>query len=91
MTDSEILEYLLSHAPLERFYIFISPDNGGELMKYFDGSGKSWSIMEDDDEVAACAIEFLKRSSVKSFDDYSRLLQFEQEFARTRGGSIAGA
>ncbi|QPF74662.1 hypothetical protein G8A07_18215 [Roseateles sp. DAIF2] len=51
------------------------------LMKYLDSKGRSWNIMEDDDETVACAVGFLKRSGVQVFDDYAALLKYEQEAA----------
>jgi hypothetical protein len=81
MNDPEILAYLQSHAPLERFYLF-TPKGGDEvLMKYFDSAGRSWNLMEDDDEMVAQAVSFLKRSGVKVFEDFAALLRFEKEVA----------
>lgn len=80
MNDAEVLAYLLSHAPIDRFYIFVPP-GGDALMKYFDSTGRSWNFMEDDDEMAACAVAFLRHSGVKVFDDYSELLKYEQEYS----------
>lgn len=85
MNDTEILAYVESHAPLECFYLFM-PGQGDEvLMKYFDASGRSWNIMEDDDETVARVAEFLKRSGVQVFNDYSALLKFEQEAGKRVG------
>lgn len=78
MNDAEILAYLQSHAPLERFYLFMPRGGDDVLMKYFDASGRSWSIMEDDDETVARAAEFLKRAGVQAFYDYDALLKFEE-------------
>lgn len=78
MNDTEILAYLQSHAPLERFYLFVPRGGEDVLMKYFDSSGRSWNIMEDDDEAVARAVEFLKRAGVQVFDDYEALLKFEE-------------
>jgi hypothetical protein len=47
-------------------------------MKYFDSTGKSWNIMEDDDGTVALATAFLKRSGVKIFEDYAALLEYER-------------
>ncbi|HTH10756.1 MAG TPA: hypothetical protein VMA55_14410 [Acidovorax sp.] len=80
MSDVEVLEYLQSHAPLERFYLFKSPE-GDILMKYFDRSGRSWNLMEDDDAFSSRAISFLRRSGVRVFDDFSALLRYEREAA----------
>lgn len=85
MSDDDVLVYLQSHAPLERFYLFRSPKGGGVLMKYFDALGRPWSIMEDDDAFAAQAVDFLRRSGVQIFDDYPALLKFEQEIASKTG------
>jgi hypothetical protein len=40
--------------------------------------GASWNLLEDDDETVACAVAFLKRSGVKTFDDYAALLEYER-------------
>lgn len=82
MKDVAISEYLIDHAPLERFYIFMPTGEEGVLMKYFDESGRSWNLMEDDDEMVQCSVAFLMRSGVKVFTDYASLFQFEEEFAR---------
>jgi len=59
------------------------PRGGDEvLMKYLDASGRSWNIMEDDDETVAQAVAFLKRSGVQVFDDYAALLKFEEGAGR---------
>jgi hypothetical protein len=79
VNDTEILAYLESHALLERFYLFMPGPGDDVLLKYFDASGKSWNIMEDDDKAVAQVAEFLKRSGVQVFNDYSALLKFEQE------------
>lgn len=79
MKYTEILAYLESHAPLERFYLFMPGQGDDVLVKYFDDSGRSWNIMEDNDEAVAQVAEFLKRSGVQVFKDYSSLLKFEQE------------
>lgn len=78
MNDSDILKYLLSHAPLDRFYLFTPRGTTDTLMKYFDSTGKSWNIMEDDDGTVALATAFLKRSGVKIFEDYAALLEYER-------------
>jgi hypothetical protein len=79
MNDAEVLEYLVSHAPLERFYIFEPRGTGNALMSYFDSAGRPWNIMEDNTELVARAVAYLKASGVKVFEDYSALLQYEQQ------------
>jgi hypothetical protein len=81
MNDAEVLAYLLSHAPLDRFYLFAPPGASAALMMYFDSSGKPWSIMEDDDETVERAVEFLKRSGVPVFDDYLAVARHERDTA----------
>jgi hypothetical protein len=83
MSDTEVLEYLVSHAPLDRFYLFTPPGTDDTLMKYIDSTGKPWNIMEDDDELVARAVTFLKATGVKVFEDFSALLQYEQQFRQS--------
>jgi hypothetical protein len=79
MGDSEVLAYLQSHAPLERFYLFMPRGDNEVLMKYLDSAGRSWNLMEDDDETIARAVDFLRRFGVRVFDDYAALLRYEQD------------
>ncbi|WP_348995393.1 hypothetical protein ABFG95_02245 [Achromobacter sp. HNDS-1] len=81
MSDAEILQYLQSHASVDRFYLFIAP-GGDALVKYFDASGRSWNLMEDDDVFIARVVDFLRLSGVRVFDDFEALLKCEQETAR---------
>lgn len=85
MSDTDVLAYLQSHASLERFYLFRPPGGDEVLMKYLDASGRPWSIMEDDEAFAAQAVDFLKRSGVRVFNDYPALLKFENEAANRSG------
>ena len=78
MSDSDILRYLLSHAPLSKFYLFTHPETEEILMKYFDSTGASWNLMEDDDLTVSSSVSFLKRSGVKDFKDYRALLDYER-------------
>lgn len=80
MSDVEILDYIQSHAPVDRFYLFNSL--GGEvLVKYFDAAGQSWSIMEDDEVLVTKVVGFLRRSGVRVFNDFGALLKYEKETA----------
>ncbi len=79
MNEAQILAYLESHAPLTRFYLFAPAQGGQALIKYFDAAGKSWNIMEDDDQFVAQLTQFLERSDVRVFNDYATLLKFEEE------------
>jgi hypothetical protein len=78
MNDSEILQYLLSHAPLERFYLYEPNGAKSVLMMYFDETGRSWSLMEDDDHVVASATSFLKRSGVNVFHNNAALVEYQK-------------
>lgn len=89
MNDSEVLAYLESHAPLHSFYLFAPRGSNEVLMKYQDSNGRTWIIMEDDDEAVERAVDFLKRSGVPVFDDYAAATRHEQEMASrsARGAS----
>lgn len=78
MSDFDVQKYLLSHAPLGRFYLFIPPGTDDVLIKFFDATGMSWSLMEDDDCAVAHAVAFLKELGVKTFEDYADLLEYER-------------
>ncbi|UXY14523.1 hypothetical protein N8I74_14520 [Chitiniphilus purpureus] len=78
MSEFDVQEYLLSHAPLDQFYIFIPPGGAGPLVKFFDDMGMSWNLMEDDDGAVAQVVKFLKCRGVKTFEDYEDLLEFER-------------
>ena len=81
MKDAEVLEYLVSHAPLDRYYLYEPPGEAGTLLlRYLDSSGWPWNIMEDDDELVTRAAAFLKAAGVRVFEDYSALLQYEQQY-----------
>lgn len=81
MNDAQILTYLLSHAPLDRFYLIAPPGASSTLMMYFDPKGEPWNIMEDDDETVECAVNFLKRAGAPVFDDYAAATKHEQDIA----------
>jgi hypothetical protein len=78
MSDFDVLQYLLSYAPLERFYLFAPLGNDGVMIKYFDSSGGPWNLMEDDDDMAERTITFLKKSGVRLFHDHALLLAYEK-------------
>jgi hypothetical protein len=81
-TEAEVTEYLLSHAEIGAFYITCLDDSSPGLIKYFDPSGKSWSLMEDDDELVANAVEFLKTKGAPLFEDMNAALEFERKRLR---------
>lgn len=89
MNDAEVLTYLLSHAPLDRFYLIAPPGASAALMMYIDSAGRPWSIMEDDDKAVERAVDLLKRSGVPVFDDYAAATRHEQDMASraARGAS----
>jgi|JI8StandDraft_2_1071088.scaffolds.fasta_scaffold49433_2 hypothetical protein len=81
MNDAQVLTYLLSHAPLDRFYLIEPPGASAALMMYFDSTGKPWSIMEDDDAAVGRAVDFLKRAGAPVFDDYAAATKHEKDMA----------
>ncbi len=90
MNDSDVINYLISHAPLDRFYLLVLQGSNITLIKYFDSTGVSWNLMEDDDHTVERAIDLLKRTGVRCFEDYAALLEYEQiERARGNGGAEA--
>lgn len=81
-TESELREYLLSHAEIRAFYVSCIGGVGSGLINYFDSQGKNWCIIEDDDVLNEDAIVFLKGQGVPFFDDINELQDFEREWAR---------
>ena len=49
-------------------------------MSYFDASGMSRNMMEDNDETVAQVAEFLKRAGVEVFYDYVSFCRFAPFF-----------
>lgn len=85
MSDFDVQEYLLSYAPISRFYLFFPPGSDDVMIKFFDDMGGAWSLMEDDDGVAASAVVFLKSLNAKAFEDHAELLAYEREVSKERG------
>ena len=77
----DIANYLASHAPIECFYVLCSPDNKAILLNFFDAYGKSWTIMEDDDDLFNGAVTFLKKSEAPFFNNRSSMVEFERSMA----------
>lgn len=86
MSDFDVNEYLLSYAPLARFYLFFPPGGDDVLIKFFDEAGRSWNIMEDDESVVANAVAFLSRLNARTFQDHAELLAYELEVSRISCG-----
>lgn len=81
-TEEELREYLLSHADIQSFYITCFGDSGCGLINYFDSQGKNWCLMEDDDQLAADAIEFLRNHGAPFFKDINSLQDFELKWGK---------
>jgi hypothetical protein len=75
LDDGEVRQYLLSHAPIESFYITSE-------INFFDSTGKSWCLMEDDDDLVSDAVEFLKRSGAPCFKDIDTAREFEENMRK---------
>jgi hypothetical protein len=84
MNESETLQYLLSHAPLEQFYLFAPKGMDEPMLKFFDQNGRSWIVMEDDSKVVAAAVMFLRRHGVHEFDNAEHMLAFERSKSTSR-------
>jgi len=77
MNDAEVREYLLSHAPLDRFYLYAPGGHDDGLIRFTDPAGRAFVLAEDDDDLARHAIAVLKALGVRVFEDFSELLQYE--------------
>jgi hypothetical protein len=75
--EEELKEYLLSHAEIGSFYITCLDDSSSGLINYLDSDGKNWCLMEDDDELIADSVEFLKKQGVPLFNDINAAQEFE--------------
>lgn len=77
-SEDQIVDYLSGHSALDAFYVFCSKSEGVGLIKFVDACGSSWSLMEDDDELVAGAMDFLRRRKAPFFHDIASLLEYEK-------------
>lgn len=81
-TEEALLEYLRSHAELGSFYIAALGDSGSGLIYFFDSEGKNWCLMEDNDQLVAQAVEFLKKHGAPHFNEISAAQEFENNWGK---------
>jgi hypothetical protein len=81
-TEEELWEYLSSHADIQSFYVTCLGDSGDGLINFFDSRGKNWCLMEDDDQLVADAMEFLRSHGAPFFRDMNALQDFEQKWGK---------
>lgn len=81
-TEEELREYLWNHADIQAFYVTCFGNSGCGVINYFDSHGKNWCLMEDDDELAADAVEFLRHHGAPFFKDISAVQEFEQNWGK---------
>lgn len=79
--ENDLLKYLLSHAAIENFYITCLGASDAESLNYFDSTGKTWYLMEDDEILIHDAIKFLKSKGTPIFYDVDLLRDFEKSKA----------
>lgn len=80
--EEELKEYLLSHAEIGAFYITCFDDSSSGLINYFDSQGKNWCLMEDDDELVADSVVFLKKQGTPVFRNISAAQEFENSWGK---------
>lgn len=80
--EDELQAYLLSHAAIGAFYITCLDSSNDGLISYFDSNGKTWCLMEDDDELVADAVEFLKNHGTPLFDNIGAVQEFESNWGK---------
>ena len=78
MNEKEIRQYLLSRAPLEDFYILLSPSGNEKdaLFGCFNREGDPFFIMEDDDKMADCIIKYLIDNRINVFENDDALSEY---------------
>ncbi len=81
-TEQEIQSYLLSHAEINSFYVTYFKSSNSGLIHYFDSEGKSWCLMEDDDELVSDAMEFLKNKGIPFLNDMNMIQEFERNWGK---------
>lgn len=81
-SEEELQEYLLSHAEIGAFYITSLDNSSCGLINYFDSNGKTWCLMEDNDELVADAVEFLKNHGARLFENISAAQEFEKNWGK---------
>jgi hypothetical protein len=80
--EEELQEYLLSHAEIRAFYITCLDNSSSGLISYFDSKGKAWRLMEDNDDLVADAVEFLKNHGAPLFEDINAVQEFESRWGK---------
>ncbi len=65
--------HLRQYAPLERFWIYRTPQTQPGLIHYADSLGKAWVLMEDDEVVLDQCIKVLESKGCPVFDDVSAM------------------
>lgn len=78
MTEKEIKQYLLSRAPLEDFYILLSPsgDEKDALFGCLNREGVPFLVIEDDDEMAGSIIKYLIDNKINVFEKDDALSEY---------------
>lgn len=80
--EEELQEYLLSHAEIGAFYITRLDDSSGGLISYCDSDGKIWCLMEEDDDLVADSVEFLKKHGAPLFNGIGAAQEFENSWGK---------
>lgn len=81
-SEKELQEYLLSHAEIQAFYITCLNKSSSGLINYFDSSGKNWCLMEDNDDLFADAVEFLKNHGAPFCENINAVQDFESNWGK---------
>ena len=86
MTEKEIKQYLLSRAPLEDFYILMSPsgDEKDALFGCLNREGIPFLVIEDDDKMAGSIIKYLIERRINIFKDDDALSEYiEKRYSKS--------
>lgn len=75
--ESEVIQFLNNLADIKDYYMHRFNSTNRCLIHYFDKQGKSWALMEDDDEFVSWCVEYLRKINAPEFDDIEEMKAFE--------------
>lgn len=77
--EKQVVDYLAAIADIRDFYLHCFNETGRCLVQYFDKQGQPWALMEDDDQLIAQCVRFLRNEGVPEFYDVEQMKDFEAQ------------
>ena len=79
----QIIEYLMSLASIDKFYLRKLQSSDSYIAYYYDMDCNFWVLMEDDDVFFKKCIEFLIREGVIVFESIEEVKEYEKQIKYT--------